>query len=114
VLRELAQKDRVILGFDIVTLEATANGWAPCIIGESTYDMGLEISTGSWNESVAHSLQLALRDLERAAEADSSPNVDDGTWYAIVTSDQESSDELRRAYPQNTDGSFELRFPRRT
>jgi len=107
VLRELADKNRAILGFDIATLDSTADGWAPCIVAESTYDIGSAAGARPWGESVALSLQLALRDLEQT-RGQARSSTDDDAWYSVVAIDEQWWGELLRTHPRNKNGLFEV------
>jgi len=95
VFRELAHKNRVILGFDIVTLWPSADGLAPEIGGGSTYDMGSDMRTRSWDEAVGLSLQLALHDLDQLTLSSS---ADSDSWFAVVATDRESWCELNSKF----------------
>lgn len=84
VFWELSIADRVILGFDILTVE----GSKPCIWGSSAYELDEDLLKRPWDECVTLSLQLALSALSRIAALSGLKPPFDDVYYAIVSVDQ--------------------------
>lgn len=83
VLKELAERNSVILGFDILAFEAPDNGIRPW--GTSAYQVDQYLRSRPWNECVKISLEAALKDVERSRELTGYNGDLDDLWYCPVT-----------------------------
>lgn len=105
VLREIAAADRVILGFDIVSM-SLLKGWRPSVYGTSAYDSELDLKC-RWEECVQASLTLALRDVKRTKElSELGPprDEDDDVWYSIVSISRGEQAKIRHEQREAADG----------
>jgi hypothetical protein len=84
VFWELTIADRVILGFDILTMENSK----PCTWGTSGYELDGDLLAKRWDVCVTLSLQLAMRDLGRIGALSGLKPPFDDVYYAIVAIDQ--------------------------
>lgn len=83
VIHELASRNVVILGFDILTLEGPNS--AVRLWGTSAYDMKDLLRTRPWNECVKLSLEKAEHDLNCPHELTLYTGNLDDLWYCPIT-----------------------------
>ena len=91
-LRELANADQVVLGFDIMEL---LPGGSPCIQGTSAYDMDAFLPSKSWKECVALALELSIKDVRDTQRLTGLKAPHSHLWYCVVTVDQLGAAKLK-------------------
>jgi hypothetical protein len=85
VVRALADCDRAILGFDIITIE---QGAMACIRGTGAYRLEEETAGRAWRDCVNISLRFAVRDLGRIEALSGLGPPFGNLYYAVVTANQ--------------------------
>jgi hypothetical protein len=79
-LEEIADLQRVILGFDIVeNIESNAKIW-----GSTSYDTTKEFNELGWQACISTSLDLALRDVLRTSELTGLNAPFNYLWYVVT------------------------------
>lgn len=82
VLTEVANRNGVILGFDILSFDQPKD--AVHLWGTSTYEMKEYLNSAPWSDCVNKSLNAALEDIRRTRDITAYTGKLENLWYSPV------------------------------